>query len=315
MARIVVALGGNALGITPAEQVENVKKAAMSIVDIIEAGHEVIVTHGNGPQVGMINLAFAAASQADVIKADMPFPECGAMSQGYIGYHLQNSLINELSSRGLNKPVTTVVTQVLVSEDDPAFLHPTKPVGAFYSEKEADEIASTSGYTMMEDAGRGWRRVVASPKPIDVIEKRAIATLLQSGCIVIAGGGGGIPVIQKGGKLVGITAVIDKDFASAKLAYLVNADILIILTEVDKVYINWGKPDMQALDTITVDEAEIYVSEGHFAPGSMLPKVEAAISFAESGPGRRAIITSLSKASEALIPGTGTVILPSLKSS
>ena len=197
MARIVVALGGNALGITPAEQVENVKKAAMSIVDIIEAGHEVIVTHGNGPQVGMINLAFAAASQADVIKADMPFPECGAMSQGYIGYHLQNSLINELSSRGLNKPVTTVVTQVLVSEDDPAFLHPTKPVGAFYSEKEADEIASTSGYTMMEDAGRGWRRVVASPKPIDVIEKRAIATLLQSGCIVIAGGGGGIPVIQK----------------------------------------------------------------------------------------------------------------------
>jgi carbamate kinase len=308
MAKIVIALGGNALGDTPAEQLKLVADAAVSIVDIIQEGHDVIVSHGNGPQVGMINMAFTASAESGAVKSDMPFPECGAMSQGYIGYHLQNAIQNELHQRGFDRPVATIVTQVLVSENDKAFSSPTKPIGTFFSKSEAEVIMKERGYTMVEDAGRGWRRVVPSPRPIDVIEKEAITALFNSGSVVITVGGGGIPVLSRDGKLVGIPAVIDKDFASAKLAELVEADILVILTAVDRVAINWGSPEQKFLGSMTVEQAKAYAAEGHFAPGSMLPKVQAAIDFVESGPGKKAIITSLNKASEALDHKSGTAI-------
>ena len=246
--RIVIALGGNALGNTPYEQLALVTETAKPIVDLIAQGNEVIIAHGNGPQVGMINLGMATAAEAKAIKSDMPFPECGAMSQGYIGYHLQNAIGNELASRGMNKDVATVVTQVLVDEADPAFQHPTKPVGAFYDKETADRIAAEKGYTMVEDAGRGYRQVVPSPKPIDVIEKNTVKALVDNGTVVITVGGGGIPVVRKDGKLYGTPAVIDKDFASAKLAELLDADMLVILTAVEKVAINFGKPDQKGLD-------------------------------------------------------------------
>ena len=280
--RIVIALGGNALGSTPYEQLALVTETAKPIVDLIEQGNEVVIAHGNGPQVGMINLGMATAAEAGAIKSDMPFPECGAMSQGYIGYHLQNAIGNELAARGLQKDVATVVTQVLVDENDPAFQKPTKPVGAFYDKATAERIAAEKGYTMVEDAGRGYRQVVPSPKPVDVIEKNTVRALINGGCVVITVGGGGIPVVRRDGKLYGTPAVIDKDFASAKLAELVQADALVILTAVDRVCINWGKPDQKSLAEMTVAEAERYCEEGHFAPGSMLPKVRAAVSFAKT---------------------------------
>jgi carbamate kinase len=308
MAKIVIALGGNALGDTPAEQLKLVADAAVSIVDIIQEGHDVIVSHGNGPQVGMINMAFTASAESGAVKSDMPFPECGAMSQGYIGYHLQNAIQNELHQRGIDRPVATILTQVLVSENDKAFSSPTKPIGTFFSKSEAEVIMKERGYTMVEDAGRGWRRVVPSPRPIDVIEKEAITALFNSGSVVITVGGGGIPVLSRDGKLVSIPAVIDKDFASAKLAELVEADILVILTAVDRVAITWGRPEQKFLGSMTVEQAKAYAAEGHFAPGSMLPKVQAAIDFVESGPGKKAIITSLNKASEALDHKSGTAI-------
>ena len=304
--RIVIALGGNALGNTPYEQLALVRETAKPIVDLIEQGNEVVIAHGNGPQVGMINLGMATAAEAKAIKSDMPFPECGAMSQGYIGYHLQNAIGNELAARGMKKDVATVVTQVLVDENDPAFQNPTKPVGAFYDKQTAERIAKEKGYTMVEDAGRGYRQVVPSPKPIDVIEKNTVNALIKDGCVVITVGGGGIPVIRKDGKLNGTPAVIDKDFASAKLAELVQADALVILTAVDRVAINWGKPNQQSLDEMSVEEAEKYCAEGHFAPGSMLPKVKAAISFAKAG--GTAIIASLENAGKAVRGESGTVI-------
>ena len=304
--RIVIALGGNALGNTPYEQLALVTETAKPIVDLIAQGNEVIIAHGNGPQVGMINLGMATAAEAKAIKSDMPFPECGAMSQGYIGYHLQNAIGNELASRGMNKDVATVVTQVLVDEADPAFQHPTKPVGAFYDKETADRIAAEKGYTMVEDAGRGYRQVVPSPKPIDVIEKNTVKALVDNGTVVITVGGGGIPVVCRDGKLYGTPAVIDKDFASAKLAELLDADMLVILTAVEKVAINFGKPDQKGLDTLTPDEARKYIDEKQFAPGSMLPKVQAAMSFAESKPGRVALITLLEKAAEGIEGKTGT---------
>ena len=304
--RIVIALGGNALGNTPYEQLALVTETAKPIVDLIEQGNEVIIAHGNGPQVGMINLGMATAAEAKAIKSDMPFPECGAMSQGYIGYHLQNAIGNELAARGVKKDVATVVTQVLVSEDDPAFQKPTKPVGAFYDQETAERIAKEKGYTMVEDAGRGYRQVVPSPKPIDVIEKNTVNALIKDGCVVITVGGGGIPVVRKNGKLYGTPAVIDKDFASAKLAELVHADALVILTAVDRVCINWGKPNQQSLDEMSVADAEKYCEEGHFAPGSMLPKVKAAISFAKTG--GTAIIASLENAGKAVKGESGTVV-------
>ena len=304
--RIVIALGGNALGNTAAEQLQLVTETAKAIVDLIEAGNEVVVAHGNGPQVGMINLSLSTAAEAGIIKADMPFPECGAMSEGYIGYHLQNAIGNELAARGIEKTVATVVTQTLVSEFDSAFRRPTKPIGAFYSKETAERIAKEKGYTMVEDAGRGYRQVVPSPKPMDIIEKDAVNTLFQAGCIVIAAGGGGIPVVRREGKFVGVPAVIDKDFASAKLAELVQADALVILTAVDRVCINWGKPDQKSLAEMTVAEAERYCEEGHFAPGSMLPKVRAAVSFAKTG--GQAIIASLAQAGAAVRGEAGTVV-------
>ena len=301
--KIVVALGGNALGNSAEEQKELVKQTAVPIVDLIEAGHQVILAHGNGPQVGMINNAFSAG-----VTPGMPFPECGAMSQGYIGYHLQNAIREELRNRGLEHPVATIVTQVVVDENDPAFNDPSKPIGAFLSKEEADEVAKEKGYTMKEDAGRGYRRVVPSPQPIDVAELDTIKTLVDAGQIVITVGGGGIPVVVKDNRLEGVAAVIDKDFASGVLAEKLDADFLIILTAVEKAAINFGKENEKWLGDISVDEMEDYIKEGHFAKGSMLEKVEACVKFAKSKPGSKALITSLEKAKDGIDGKTGTRI-------
>lgn len=310
MKKIVIALGGNALGNTPYEQLELVRETAKPIVDLIQEGNEVIIAHGNGPQVGMINLGLATASRSGAIKSDMPFPECGAMSQGYIGYHLQNAIGNELKQRGIEKEVSTIVTQVLVDENDPALQNPTKPVGGFYDKEAAAKLMREKGYTMVEDAGRGYRRVVPSPKPIDVIEKKTVERLIAAGNVVITVGGGGIPVVRhEDGLLYGTPAVIDKDYASEKLAELVDADILIILTAVEKVAINFKTPDEKWLSEMTVAEAEEYAGQGQFAPGSMLPKVNACVQFARSKKGRVALITSLDKALQALNGETGTRIV------
>lgn len=309
MKKIVIALGGNALGNTSTEQLELVRETAKPIVDLIQDGNEVVIAHGNGPQVGMINLGLATAARSGAIKSDMPFPECGAMSQGYIGYHLQNAIGNELTRRGLDKEVCTVVTQVLVDENDPAFENPTKPVGGFYDKDVAEKISREKGFKMVEDAGRGYRRVVPSPKPIDVIEKKTVERLIAAGNVVITVGGGGIPVVLRDGLLYGTPAVIDKDFASEKLAELIDADMLIILTAVEKVAVNFKKPDEKWLSRMTVKEANEYIEQGQFAPGSMLPKVQACVMFAESKKGRVALITSLDKALQALNGETGTRIV------
>lgn len=305
--KIVIALGGNALGNNPKEQLALVKNTAKPLVDLIEDGHQLIIAHGNGPQVGMINLAMEAAS-VSVNTPEIPFPECGAMSQGYIGYHLQNAIQEELKNRNIKKDVVTLVTQVIVDEHDPAFNHPTKPIGHFYTKEEAQEATLKKGFVMIEDSGRGYRRVVPSPKPVDVVEKEVIKTLSNQGVVVITVGGGGIPVIRKGNSLVGVEAVIDKDFASAKVAELMDVDYLFILTAVDRVMINYNKPNQQSLESISVAQARQYISEGHFAPGSMLPKVEAAISFVENNPNRISVIASLDKAKEAIQGLSGTKI-------
>jgi len=306
MSRVVLALGGNALGDNLKEQMVAVKGAASALVDLIQAGHEVVVVHGNGPQVGMINVAMDAASTTEA--QYIPMTTCVAMSQGYIGYDIQNALREELLNRGIKKPVATIISQTLVDENDPAFQNPNKPIGNFLSEAEARKVEA-SGQAVMEDAGRGWRRVVASPKPISIVEYETIETLLKSGHIPIAAGGGGIPVVKSGGHgLKGVSAVVDKDFASAKLAELLDADMLVILTAVEKVAINFGKPNEEWLSNLTVDQARAYIAEEHFAKGSMLPKVEAAIAFAESKPGRKAMITLLAKAKEGIAGQTGTVI-------
>ena len=306
--RIVIALGGNALGNTATEQLALVSNTAKAIVDLIAEGNEVVIAHGNGPQVGMINLGLSTAAEAGAIKADMPFPECGAMSEGYIGYHLQQAIGNELMSRGMDKPVATIVTQTVVSEDDPAFQNPTKPVGAFYDKETADRIAAEKGYTMVEDAGRGYRQVVPSPKPFDIVEAESIKALFNAGHVVIAVGGGGIPVVRKDGKVYGTPAVIDKDFGSELLAELLDADVLVILTAVEKVAINFNKPDQKGLDDLTPAQAKVYMDENQFAKGSMLPKVQAAVKFAESKAGRTALITLLEKAKDGIAGKTGTRI-------
>ncbi|MCD7896879.1 MAG: carbamate kinase [Planctomycetaceae bacterium] len=304
--RIVLALGGNALGNNLVEQMEAVKTTAKSIVGLLKAGNEVVIAHGNGPQVGMINMAMEAAHKSEVHTPFIPMSVCVAMSQGYIGYDLQNALREELLNQGSDIAVASVITQTEVSPDDPAFQKPSKPIGSFYSEEEAKEMTAR-GYDMMEDAGRGWRRVVASPKPIDIVEKDVVRTLLEAGKVVIAAGGG-IPVISQGNHLKGVSAVVDKDLASAKLAEIIDADYLIILTAVEKVAVNFRKPDERWLDTINLDDAKRYCEEGQFAPGSMLPKVEAAMQFAASRPGRKALITLLEKAEEGIAGKTGTVI-------
>ena len=308
MSRIVVALGGNALGNSPEEQLILVKNTVKPIAELIKSGHEVLIAHGNGPQVGMINLVFETAEHDKVVKHAMPFPECGAMSQGYIGYHLQNALREELNRIGIHKEVATLVTEVEVDANDPAFDHPSKPIGAFCSEAEAKVLEAKKGYIMKEDSGRGYRRVVASPKPIGVVGIDVVRCLVKAGHIVITVGGGGIPVAKTEFGYLGLAAVIDKDFASQKLAQLVEADFLFILTAVDRVAINFNKPNQKEIDEMDVATAKQYIQEGHFAKGSMLPKVEAAILFAESKPGRIAIIASLEKAALALEGKTGTKI-------
>ncbi|MFW5670847.1 MAG: carbamate kinase [Acetivibrio ethanolgignens] len=298
--RIVIALGGNALGNTLAEQMVAVKTTAKAIVDLIEEDCEVVVVHGNGPQVGMIQKS---------MDTNAPLSVCVAMSQAYIGYDLQNALREELLNRGhKGMSVATMITQVRVNEADPAFQNPTKPIGRFLTKEEADEQAKEFGYIMKEDAGRGYRRVVASPKPAEIIEIDAIRSLLEQGQLVIACGGGGIPVVNENGHLKGVGAVIDKDFASCLLAEELDADFLIILTAVEKVAINFGKPDEAWLSDISISEAEKYIGEGHFAPGSMLPKVQAAVKFAGSKEGRTALITLLEKARDGVQGKTGTKI-------
>jgi len=306
--RIVIALGGNALGNTLPEQMIAVKTTSKAIVDLIEEGHEVIVSHGNGPQVGMINQAMIELSRVDKNQPNTPLSVCVAMSQAYIGYDLQNALREELLNRGIHIPVATMVTQVRVDPNDPAFAHPSKPIGRFMTKEQADIAAKKYGHEMREDAGRGYRRVVASPKPVEIVEIGAIRALVEAKQIVIAGGGGGIPVTLQGNHLTGASAVIDKDFASCLIAKDLNADYLIILTAVEKVAINFGKENEQWLSNITVDEAKRYISEGHFAPGSMLPKVEAAVEFAASGENRTALITLLEKAKDGIAGKTGTLI-------
>ena len=310
MARIVIALGGNALGSTPEEQKEKVANSAKTIVNLVKQGHELIIAHGNGPQVGMINLGLSHSAADGVIKAEMPFPECGAMSQGYIGYHLQNAIARELQAQGLAKNVVTLVTQVEVDVADPAFKNPTKPIGAFYSKAEAKEkMAADPTCVFKEDAGRGWRKVVASPIPVDVVEKASILHLVDSGFLVIACGGGGIPVVKQGeGDYVGVPAVIDKDYASECLAEIVDADYLYILTAVDRVCINFNKPDQKEIKEMSCREAEAYAQQGQFAPGSMLPKVKASMKFAASNSERKAVICSLEKAALALSGKSGTIV-------
>ena len=308
--KIVVALGGNALQSGKSEataeaQLAVVKETCERIADLSEKGYEVAVVHGNGPQVGRILLASETAK--DVTPA-MPFDVCGAMSQGYIGYHLQQALRFALAKRGKNIPVVTLLTQMVVDQKDPAFQNQTKPIGPFYSEAEAKELAASKGYSMKEDAGRGWRRVVPSPIPTKIVELDSVKKLWDS-TIVITCGGGGIPVLEKeNGDLEGTAAVIDKDFAAELLAENVEADALMILTEVEKVAINFNKPDQENLGHLTYAEAEKYCQEGQFAPGSMLPKVQAAMKFVKANPDKKAIITSLAKAIDALEGKTGTVI-------
>ena len=308
--RIVVALGGNALGENLPEQMAAVKKTARAIVDLIQERHEVVIVHGNGPQVGMIQKAMAELTRAEPEKyIPCPLSVCVAMSQGYIGYDLQNALREELLDRGIQKGVATVLTQVEVDPDDPAFAHPTKPIGAFLTREEAERMVAERGYDVMEDAGRGWRRVVASPMPVSIVEIQSIRDMVEAGLVVVACGGGGIPVFRtEGHHLKGAAAVIDKDFAACALAQALEADCLIILTAVEKVAIHFGRPDVQWLSTLTPEEAEEYIAAGEFAPGSMLPKVEAAVRFAQSAPGRAAFITLLEKAGAGIRGETGTLI-------
>ena len=308
--RIVIALGGNALGNNLPEQMIAVQQTARAIADLIEDGHQVVVAHGNGPQVGMIQKAMAELTRSEPDKyIPCPLSVCVAMSQGYIGYDLQNALREELLNRGIQKGVSTVLTQVEVDPNDPAFQHPTKPIGAFMTKEEADKMVAERGYDVVEDSGRGYRRVVASPKPVSIVEIESIRDMVEAGLVVVACGGGGIPVFQtEGHHLKGAAAVIDKDFASCTLAQQLDADCLIILTAVEKVAIHFGKPDVQWLSSLTPEEARKYMDDGEFAPGSMLPKVQAAVQFAESKPGRTALITLLEKAKDGIQGKTGTLV-------
>ncbi|WP_032121854.1 carbamate kinase [Clostridium amazonitimonense] len=314
MSRIVIALGGNALQSNPKDtsaesQLNTAKDTAKYIVDLVKEGHDIIIAHGNGPQVGQIVSTYETAHNIEKNNPIMPFPECGAMSQGYIGYHLQQAIKMELIKRGINKEVVTLITEVVVDEKDENFKNPSKPIGSFFTEDEAKKISSEKGYVFKEDANRGWRRVVPSPLPIKIIEENSIRTLMEAGHIVITVGGGGIPLLEKeDGTFKGVDAVIDKDFASEKLAEILEADKFLILTAVEKVYINYGKPEEKSLDKVKVKDMEEYIKQGHFAPGSMLPKVKAAIKFATSKEKRETIITSLDKVKEGLKGITGTTI-------
>ena len=307
----VVAVGGNSLILdkkhqTVADQYDAACKTMEHVADMIQEGYNVVLTHGNGPQVGFILLRSEIASSKI---HPVPLDSCGADTQGAIGYNFQMALGNEFKKRGIKKPVVTVVTQVLVDKDDPSFKKPTKPIGQFYTEAEAKEKIANDHWDMVEDAGRGWRRVVASPLPIDIIEKESISELVSNGHVVICAGGGGIPVIRKeNGQLEGIAAVIDKDYASAKVAELVNADYLVILTAVDNVYIDFKKPTEKKLERVSVSEMKEYMKGDYFAKGSMYPKVNACVMFLTQKPGKTAIISSLTAAKEAFLEKAGTII-------
>ncbi len=286
------------------------ESVAKIIVDLVKDGNQIVLTHGNGPQVGQILLAMDYSANGEAKTPSMPFPECGSMSQGYIGYQLQQCLQDELERQGIKKDCATLITQVLVDPSDSAFQNPTKPIGMFYSKEEAEAIEKEKGYTFVEDSGRGYRRVVPSPKPMDIIEKNVIRNLVNHDTLVIAVGGGGIPVIKtdKIELLEGVEAVIDKDRSAALLAREIDADVLLILTAVDKVYLRYNTPDQEDLDYLTVDEAKKYIDENQFAKGSMLPKIEACISFVENSDNKKAIISSLDKASDAINGKNGTII-------
>lgn len=309
--RIVVALGGNTLGSNLPEQMEAVRGTAAAIADLIVAGNEVVIVHGNGPQVGMIADAVAELTRSDPEKyVPVPLSVCGAMSQGYIGYDLQNALREELLNRGVEKGVSTVLTQIEVDPDDPAFQNPTKPIGPFMNVVEADELKATRGYEFMHDEKKGYRRVVASPKPVSIVELDTIQTLVANDHVVVCCGGGGIPVTPtEHNHLKGAAAVIDKDFAAEKLAEQLDADELVILTAVEKVAVGFGTDHERWLDTLTPQEATELADAGEFGAGSMLPKVQAACAFAQSKPGRRALITLLEKAADGIAGKTGTAIL------
>ena len=308
--RLVIALGGNALGNNPVRQLELARYTASTIADLIEEGYDVVIGHGNGPQVGMVNLAFEHSAPLLPGGMAMPFPECGAMTQGYIGYHLQQAIRREFARRSIKRQCATVITQVVVDPSDPAFAHPTKPIGLFYTKEEAEQLAAENGYTYVEDAGRGYRRVVPSPLPRKIVELPMVEHLLAAGDVVITVGGGGIPVTEDGpGDYRGVAAVIDKDRASAALALGLKADMLVILTAVDKVSLHYKKPNQLDLDRLTLSEARTFIKQGHFAPGSMLPKVESCIDFVEKSPSGKALITSLERAKEALRGETGTLIV------
>lgn len=302
--RIVIALGGNALGDSLIEQKKNATLTAKKILPIILDGHEVVLTHGNGPQVGLINLAFTEGRKTNDKVCSMEFPECGAMSEGYIGYHLQNALQNELNTKNIDKTVVSIVTQVEVSKDDSAFNNPTKPIGSFYTKEEASKMP----YKMIEDASRGYRRVVPSPKPVRVVEEKPIKSLIENGFIVISCGGGGIPVIKEDNKYIGVDAVIDKDYASSKLAVDINADMFLILTTLDNAKINFKKENEESLYNVKRSEMEKYNAEGHFLSGSMKPKVEACINYLKEIKDGTAIITSIENAVNAVKGISGTII-------
>ena len=300
--KVVIALGGNALGKTNEEQIKLVKSTAIKIVDIISNGYDVVITHGNGPQVGMISSSLEGNA--------IPFSECGAMSEGYIGYHLSQAIVHELRDRGINKSCVSVLTQVVVDKDDTAFDNPTKPIGNFYSKEDASLLSDSKGYIMKEDAGRGYRRVVASPKPLEIVEFESINELISFGHIVIACGGGGIPVVLEDDKFVGVDAVIDKDLTSALLAEKIDADYLLILTGIDKVCINFDGPDEKKLDILSLSDAYKYISNNEFAEGSMLPKIEACLKFVKNT-NKYAVITSLDEALNGLDVKSGTLVCSS----
>ena len=312
MAKIVVALGGNALSkdgkATAADQLAVANETASELVKLITAGHTLAIVHGNGPQIGNIILHEEAINTEKT--PTMPVDVAGAMSQGQIGYWLQNALRNQLEQLKIKKPIASIVTQVLVSKDDPAFKNPSKPIGPFYTEEEAKKLAKTRGITVKEDADRGWRKVVPSPMPLSIIESDLIKIAIGNGAVIVAGGGGGIPVYyDQHGRLTGLEAVIDKDFAAEKLAETIDADILLILTAVDNVKVNYKQPDEKALTELTVDDAFKLIAQGQFAAGSMLPKVEAGVSFVSGANKRVCIITSPEKASKAIEGKAGTRII------
>mgnify|MGYP004659070223 FL=1 len=310
MKKIVVALGGNALGKTPTEQLKILESVSKILVGLIKDGNRVVLTHGNGPQVGAINLAMEYASNGKVKTPDMPFAECGSMSQGYIGYQLQQCLQDELERCGIVKNCATLITQVLVDKKDKAFKNPTKPIGDFYTRSEALKIENEKGYIMKEDAGRGFRRVVPSPEPIDIIEKNVIKKLVDDDIIVIACGGGGIPVVKtnKIELLEGVDAVIDKDKTASLLAKLIDADMLLILTSIDKVYINFNTENQTGLDDVDINDLKYFINSKEFASGSMLPKIEACMAFVENDDKKIAIISSLENALDAINGKKGTTI-------